>query len=46
LVLVSGERLARHAAIGVKIVGDMMTFMKVSAADAKRTEQKPPNTPR
>jgi len=46
LVLVSGERLARHAAIGVKIAGDMLTFMKVSDADNKRTEQKPPTPPR
>lgn len=46
LVLISGERLARHAAIGVKIVGDMMTFMKQSDADTKRTAQKPPTPPR
>jgi len=46
VVLVSVERLARHSAIGVKIVGDMMSFMRKSDADSRRTEQKPPATPR
>jgi hypothetical protein len=46
LVLVSADRLARHAVIGVKIVGDMLTFVKQANADVKRTEQKPPAPPR
>lgn len=46
LVLVSGERLARHATIGVKVVSDLFTFMKRADADVRRTEQRPPTPPR
>jgi hypothetical protein len=46
LVLVSADRLARHSVIGVKIVGDMLTFVKQVSADVRRTEQKPPTPPR
>lgn len=42
IVLVSGERLARHAAIGVKVVNDIFSFFKTVSADQQRTGQKPP----
>lgn len=46
LLLVGVERLARHAVIAVKILGDMNQRDNVAAQDRKRTEQKPPTPPR
>lgn len=45
LILVSAERLARHVSIGVKVASDIMSLMKTSDADRRRTEQRPPTPP-
>ncbi len=46
VVIVSAERLARHAVIGVKIFSDAYQDFKKATADKARANQKPPETPR
>lgn len=46
VVIVSAERLARHAVIGVKLLSDAYQDFKKSTADKARANQRPPETPR
>jgi hypothetical protein len=46
VVIVSAERLARHAVIGVKLLSDAYQDFKKTSADRARANQKPPETPR
>lgn len=42
VLIVGVERLARHVAVGAKLLNDM----QVAAKDRQRTEQRPPPPPR
>jgi hypothetical protein len=46
VVLVGVERLSRHTVIGVKVISDLVSFLKTNDQDRKRTEQRPPTPPR
>lgn len=39
VVIVSAERLARHAVIGVKVLSDAVQFFKTASADRTRAAQ-------